>query len=283
MPGVARKVTIFILLVLMVVLAIIAFVIWNNARNAGTRIVAIDGASCPAGTASQCQANNAGNTGYLCNCIQVSGSYRWDCSTKDNNRCPLPGAATCQAGQVQSGQCGTSSCDGDERPVQTCGADGKFGAIECKADATCVGNSSSTSTSTSSATSSAASSSISSSSSSTTTSTISTTTSSSSAATTVGTFACGSVCETTGDCAAGLTCHSGKCASEACLDGEIACGTNYCPTSELPDTGIFDTESRPLLIGIMLVLGGLLFNRFLNFSNLGGRSYEEKVARSVER
>lgn len=137
MPGTARRLTIAILSVLLVVLVVVAVIIFLNSRNQVQPIV--NGAVCTAGAAMQCEGSSAnGNTGNLCTCqLAADGTNRWSCATRDTLRCPLPQSAACQPGATQTGQCGSNNCLGSQRPVQTCGADGTFGAATCVTDTTC--------------------------------------------------------------------------------------------------------------------------------------------------
>lgn len=138
MPGTARKLMIVILSVLLVVLVIVAVIIFLNSRNNRVQQI-VNGAVCTPGSAGQCEGSStAGNTGQLCTCdLGGDGTSRWNCATRDLTRCPLPTGSKCQPGETQTGQCGSNSCLGTQRPIQTCGADGNFGAASCVTDVVC--------------------------------------------------------------------------------------------------------------------------------------------------
>jgi|GEM_PF-4971042 len=144
MPGTARKLTIVILSVLLVVLVIVAVIIFLNSRNTRSQLI-VDGGTCTLGAVAQCEGAAAtGNTGQLCNCeTKTDGSIRWNCATRDLIRCPLPSGSKCQVGETQTGQCGSNNCLGTQRPIQTCAADGSFGAASCVTDVACDGGSNS--------------------------------------------------------------------------------------------------------------------------------------------
>lgn len=138
MPGTARRLTIAILSVLLVVLVVIAVIVFLNSRNNQAQPI-VNNAACTAGTAMQCEGNATnGNTGNLCTCqLAADGTNRWSCNTQDTLRCPLPQSTSCQPGATQTGQCGSNNCLGSQRPIQTCGADGTFGAATCVTDVAC--------------------------------------------------------------------------------------------------------------------------------------------------
>lgn len=141
--GTARKIAIIVLSILLAVLVVIAVVIFINTRNRA--VVIVNGATCNAGAVSQCEGTSSGgNTGNLCSCVTgTNGTSVWSCETQDLARCPITTTATCQPNEVQTGSCGGSGCLPTQKPVQACGADGKFGAITCVTDTTCTGGSSS--------------------------------------------------------------------------------------------------------------------------------------------
>lgn len=137
---------IVVLSVLLVVLVIVAVIIFLNSRNNRVQQV-VNGALCTAGSAGQCEGSSiAGNTGQLCTCdLGSDGSSRWNCATRELTRCPLPTGSKCQPGETQTGQCGSGNCLGTQRPIQTCAADGNFGAASCVTDVACDDGSNSSS------------------------------------------------------------------------------------------------------------------------------------------
>lgn len=147
MRGASRTITIIILLVLMLVLGALAILLYTSITRGGQSNVAVPGQACSQGAAAQCQLNSGGNTGFVCNCSNSGSGFKWDCSQQDTNLCPPPGTQACTPGQTQTGDCGASSCQPGERPLQQCQADGTFGQITCTADPTCTGSSASSTTS----------------------------------------------------------------------------------------------------------------------------------------
>ncbi|MBP7875444.1 hypothetical protein KA012_00425 [Candidatus Woesebacteria bacterium] len=78
----------------------------------------------------------------------------------------------------------------------------------------------------------------------------------------VNTVSCNGICTTNSNCAAGLSCYSGRCRSTSCQsDATCQCqASNVASTSgttQLPTTGSFDRAVALLLIGGLLTIGGI--------------------------
>lgn len=73
---------------------------------------------------------------------------------------------------------------------------------------------------------------------------------------------CGDSCTTNMQCPTNHTCSATKCVLNACLNG-ANCDANKCNVTvvDLPDTGLLDEDGRPMLIGLLLILFGLVVNR----------------------
>lgn len=72
---------------------------------------------------------------------------------------------------------------------------------------------------------------------------------------------CGDTCSTRTDCPTDHACSAGKCVLNACLEG-ADCDAAMCNVDvDLPDTGLFDEDGRPMLVGLLLILFGLVVNR----------------------
>lgn len=91
------------------------------------------------------------------------------------------------------------------------------------------------------------------------------------------TVACGQACGSNGNsCGGNHTCSNNVCVANSCLNNPAGCEADMCtpktvttpPTTSIPDTGLFDPESRPLLIGLGLILFGIMFNRLNGLTGL---------------
>jgi hypothetical protein len=75
-----------------------------------------------------------------------------------------------------------------------------------------------------------------------------------------GTTYCGGDCNANVLCPNNHTCSAGKCVLTQCLQSGANCTPNKCQV-KLPVTGLFDEDSRALLIGLALIVFGIVLNR----------------------
>lgn len=90
---------------------------------------------------------------------------------------------------------------------------------------------------------------------------------------------CGGVCGSNGNqCPNNHTCSNNVCVLNTCLTNPASCQADRCtpvvtttsrPTT-IPNTGLFDADGRPLLIGLILIIFGLVYNRLNGRVNLFG-------------
>lgn len=76
---------------------------------------------------------------------------------------------------------------------------------------------------------------------------------------------CGDPCTSNDQCPNDHVCNNSTCVLELCIDNPT-CTNNGC-TLPLPETGLFDGESKNLIVGIFFVVLGLLFTQ-LNYGEL---------------
>lgn len=77
---------------------------------------------------------------------------------------------------------------------------------------------------------------------------------------------CGEACANNSACPLNHSCSGGRCVLTACLAAGANCTADRCAIN-LPNTAIFDPENRPLLVGLVLIVIGILANRFVRTSN----------------
>jgi|GEM_PF-6604247 len=104
--------------------------------------------------------------------------------------------------------------------------------------------------------------------------------------TVAGQSVCGGVCGSNGNlCPNNHTCSSNVCVLDQCLSAPASCQADKCTpvvstTSGpgiIPTTGLFDEDGRPLLIGLILIIIGLAFNRLNASVNWLGSVTEQSL------
>lgn len=104
---------------------------------------------------------------------------------------------------------------------------------------------------------------------------------------------CGEPCGSNGMvCTGNNSCVNNVCVSNQCLNNPNGCQADRCTPKVLPSTGLFDEGYGPLLLGGLLVLFGILLNRYnfvlrsLGYDQLAIRIFgntEETYASGVEK
>lgn len=148
-----RKVALIALVILTIALLTIAIIIAVKLNQTPSTSVA-DDAQCVGhsdGYVVGCQKSSGVNTGYVCKCVETSSGLVVNCGTFDTNQCPTSTSNNCPNGNNYAGACGSDGCAANRRPNYQCDSStGQVTKTGCSIDTTCGTGSSSSSSSSSS-------------------------------------------------------------------------------------------------------------------------------------